>query len=127
MNILLAALGALDSLVLYPLRTIQKLSSDLAIEQLRYDKGLIHVRAVNLGALDVNDVGISVVLDDSYSSHRYVRIPWMDAGGSEDFAMAWELTPGAHQIEVIADPAERVIEAARGRENNRLLLKLVVP
>ena len=51
----------------------------------------------------------------------------MDAGGSEDFAMAWELTPGAHQIEVIADPAEQVIEAARGRENNRLLLKLVVP
>ena len=123
----ISRLGALDSLVLYPLRTIQKLSSDLAIEQLRYDKGLIHFRAVNLGALDVNDVGISVVLDDSYSSHRYVRIPWMDAGGSEDFAMAWELTPGAHQIEVIADPEERVIEAARGRENNRLLLKLVVP
>lgn len=120
-------LGALDSLVLYPLRTIQKLSSDLAIEQLRYDKGLIHFRAVNLGALDVNDVGISVVLDNSYSSHRYVRIPWMDAGGSEDFAVAWELTPGAHQIEVIADPEERVIEAARARENNRLQLKLVVP
>ena len=39
---------------------------------------------------------------------------------------AWELTPGAHQIEVIADPEERVIEAARGRENNRLQLKLVV-
>jgi hypothetical protein len=28
---------------------------------------------------------------------------------------------------VIADPEERVIEAARRRENNRLLLKLVVP
>ena len=39
---------------------------------------------------------------------------------------AWELSPGAHQIEVIADPEERVIEAARGRENNRLQLKLVV-
>ena len=44
-----------------------------------------------------------------------------------DFAVAWELTPGAHQIEVIADPEERVIEAARARENNRLQLKLVVP
>ena len=27
---------------------------------------------------------------------------------------AWEVSPGAHQIEVIADPEERVIEAARG-------------
>jgi hypothetical protein len=35
-------LGALDSLVLYPLRTIQKLSSNFAIEQLRYDKGVTH-------------------------------------------------------------------------------------
>ena len=113
--------------MLYPLRTIQKLSSDLAIEQLRYDKGIIHFRTVNLGALDVNDVGISVVLGDSYSSHRYLRIPWMDAGGSEDFAMAWELKSGAHQIEVIADPEKRVIETARGRGNNRLQLKLVVP
>ena len=51
----------------------------------------------------------------------------MDAGGSEDFSMAWEPTSGAHQIEVIADPEERVIEAASGRENNRLQLKLVVP
>ena len=40
--------------------------------------------------------------------------------------MAWKLTPVAHQIEVIANPEERVIEAARGRENNRLQLKLVV-
>ena len=51
----------------------------------------------------------------------------MDAGGSEDFAMAWQLTPGTHQIEVIADPEERVIEAAPGQENKRLQLKLVVP
>ena len=123
----ISRLGVLDSLVLYPLRTIQKLSSDLAIEQLRYDNGIIHFRAVNLGALDVNDVGISVALDNSHSSHRYVRIPWMDAGGSEDFTIALELTPGAHQIELIADPEERLIEAAPGRENNRLQLKLVEP
>ncbi len=67
-----------------------------------------------------------MVLDDLYSSHRYVRIPWMDVGRSEDFCLAWELAPGAHLIEVIADLEDRVIKAARGRENNPLQLKLVV-
>ena len=70
-------------------------------------------QSVKLVELDVNDVGISVVLDDSYSSHRYVRIPWMDADGSEDFCLAWELAPGAHLIEVVAALEDRVIEAAR--------------
>ena len=80
----------------------------------------------NAGEMDVNDVGVAVVLNDSYSTHRYVRLPWMNAGASEQFSMDWVLPPGQHQFTVIVDPEARVIEEDDRRENNRCVCTVSV-
>ena len=67
----------------------------------------------------MNDVGVAVVLNDVYSSHRYLRLPWMSAGATEEFSMAWELPQGQHRITVLVDPEARVIEAEERRANNQ--------
>ena len=118
-------LARLERLVLYPLHSVQCLSSDLSIRELRYEDGCICFTVENLGQLDVSDVGIAVVVDNSYSNHRFLRLPWMDAGSSEQFSMPWELASGRHCLEVVADPEQRIIEPKRLRTNNRARIDVV--
>jgi hypothetical protein len=117
-------LGSIEQLALYPLQTIESLCSDLAIQTLTYGDGQIHFSVSNAGALDVSDVGVAVVVDDRFSDHRYLQIPWMSAGESESFSLAWPLPPGQHSIAVIADPQELVIEPQNRRQKNRMELKV---
>jgi hypothetical protein len=119
-------LEQLERLVLYPLEHIHTLASDLGVDQLRYADGAAHFRISNRGALDVSDVGVAVVVDDRYSSHRYLRLPWLAAGGEEHFAVPLELGPGQHRLEVLADPEQQILEAAGLGANNRAVLELAL-
>ena len=116
--------GRIEQLVLYPLQSIESLCSDLAINHLNYEKGQIQFSVTNAGALDVSDVGVAVIVNDRFSDHRYLQIPWMNAGASESYSLAWQLPPGQHSISVIADPQELVIEPQNRRQNNRMDLKV---
>ena len=120
-------LGSIQQLVLYPLQTIESLFSDLAIQALTYREEQIHLSFSNAGALDVSDVGVAVVVDDRVSDHRYLQIPWMNAGASESYSLSWPLPPGEHSIAVIADPKKLVIEPRNRRQNNRMDLKVSIP
>ena len=120
-------LKQLERLWLYPLQSLSSLGSDMAIEHLNYDNGLLRFRVVNAGEMDVSDVGVAVVINDRYSSHRYIRIPWLSAGEHEDFTVELPLPSGKQLITVIADPEEIVIEAENGRNNNRMDLDVQIP
>lgn len=120
-------LARLESLWLYPLSSINSLASDLAIEAVAYREGKLQFRVNNIGSMDVSDVGVAVVIDDSFSSHRYLRLPWIKAGESEDFSMPLSLSPGDHNISVIADPEQIVIDAPGRRENNQITLNVEIP
>jgi len=117
----------LERLVLYSMQRIYQLASDLAIEALRLEEGQIHFSVCNRGSMDVSDVGVAVVIDNCYSSHRYLRLPWLSAGEAEAFSLNLPLTPGAHQVEVIADPERHILEEQRLHLNNRMRLDLVIP
>ena len=119
-------LGRIEQLVLYPLRSIEMICSDLTINQLRYEEGQIRFRVTNAGSLDVSYVGVAVIVDDRFSDHRYVQIPWMDAGASESYSLTWTFPPGRHSISVIADPQGLVIEPQNRRQNNRMDLNLEI-
>ena len=119
-------LQSIDRLVLYPLETTAMLGSDMAVDGLGYSDGTIRFRILNCGEMDVSNVGVAVVLNDSYASHRYVRIPWMNAGGSESFTMAWDLPAGRHQFAVLVDPEKAVIESEDRRANNVCRLDVLV-
>ena len=120
-------LKQLERLWLYPLQSLSSLGSDMAIEHLNYDNGMIRFRVVNAGEMDVSDVGVAVVINDRYSSRRYIRIPWLSAGEHEDFTVELPLASGKQLITVIADPEEIVIEAENGRNNNRMDLDVQIP
>ena len=111
-------------LALYPLQTLHELASDLAVEQVHYSGGSLQFRVVNRGALDVSDVGVAVVIDDRYSGHRYLRLPWLAAGESEQFTVPLELGGGSHRLEVIADPEQQILEAPEQQANNRAVLEV---
>jgi hypothetical protein len=117
-------LAQLERLVLYPLQRIHSLASDLAVEELGFAAGAARFRVVNRGSLDVSDVGVAVVVDDRYSSHRYLRLPWLAAGEQEEFSVPLELAPGRHRLEVIADPQLEILERAELQGNNRLVLEV---
>jgi hypothetical protein len=119
-------LAELERLVLYPLQRIHSLASDLGVEELRFEAGAAQFRVVNRGALDVSDVGVAVVVDDRYSSHRYLRLPWLAAGDAETFTVPLELVPGRHRLEVIADPHLEILERPELQANNRLALEVEV-
>ena len=120
-------LKQLERLWLYPLQSLSSLGSDMAIEHLNYDNGMIRFRVVNAGEMDVSDVGVAVVINDRYSSRRYIRIPWLSAGEHEDFTVELPLASSKQFITVIADPEEIVIEAENGRNNNRMDLDVQIP
>jgi hypothetical protein len=119
-------LAELERLVLYPLQRIHSLASDLGVDQLRYSEGMVQFRVVNRGALDVSDVGVALVIDDCYSSHRYLRLPWLAAGEHEEFTVPLELPRGRHRLEVIADPEQEILERPELQANNRQLLEVMV-
>ena len=99
----------------------------MAIKNLCYINGTIHFRVVNAGEMDVSDVGVAVVINDRYSTHRYIRIPWLRAGDEEEFSLSLPLPSGKQLITVIADPEEIVIEAENHRSNNRMDLDVQIP
>jgi len=118
---------ALERLVLYPMQRIHQLASDLAIEALRLEGKQIHFNVCNRGSMDVSNVGVAVVIDNGYSSHRYLRLPWLSAGESEAFSLDLPLGPGAHRVEVIADPERHILEEQHLQQNNRMQLDVVIP
>ncbi len=120
-------LGSLRRLVLYPLQHLHQLVSDLAIEALHFRDGSAHFTVANLGAMDVSDVGVAVVVNDCYSGHRYLRLPWLAAGATESFCVPLQLPAGTHHLEVIADPQGQILEDAALQLNNRASLDIQVP
>ena len=120
-------LKQLERLWLYPLQSVSSLGSDMAIENLSYDNGSVRFRVVNAGEMDVSDVGVAVVINDRYSTRRYIRIPWLSAGDDEEFTVSLPLPTGKQVITVIADPEEIVIEAENRRSNNRMDLDVKIP
>jgi hypothetical protein len=120
--------------VIYPFNTITHLGSDLAVEALAWKPGIggasgegtLVFRIHNRGQLDVSDVGVAVVVDDLYSSHYFLRLPWLTAGDREDFALPLCLPPGAHRLDVVADPHADILEPAADQANNRATLSLVI-
>jgi hypothetical protein len=120
------ALLELERLTLYPLQRLQQLGSDLAVENLTYDNGKARFSIVNRGSLDVSDVGVAVVIDDCYSSHRYLRLPWLEAGAMEHFAVPLHLTAANKRVEVIADPERDILEQVEQQRNNRAVLNLTL-
>ncbi|MCS5704643.1 hypothetical protein NZK27_00410 [Synechococcus sp. FGCU-3] len=113
--------------MLYPLQQLHRLASDLAIEDLQFAAGSAQFTVANRGAMDVSDVGVAVVINDRYSGHRYLRLPWLSAGSSESFSFPLELPAGSHRIEVIADPERQIIEGAAYQLNNRAALEIQLP
>lgn len=115
-------LAGIRRLVLYPLENLMVLASDLAIEEMRFDQGLLRFQVVNCGSMDVSDVGVAVVVDDCYSSHHYLRLPWLKAGAGERFTLPLSLPEGTHRVEVIADPQAQILESTAQQGNNRSVL-----
>ena len=109
---------------LYPLQRLHHLESDLAVERPVFAAGALQFSVVNRGAMDVSDVGVAVVIDDRYSGHRYLRLPWLAAGEEEHFTLALDLSPGPHRLEVIADPEQQILEAPELQANNRAVLEV---
>ncbi|WP_253912330.1 CARDB domain-containing protein [Synechococcus sp. KORDI-52] len=120
-------LKQLERLWLYPLQSLRALGSDMAIEKISYDDEILRFRVVNAGEMDVSDVGVVVVINDRFSSRRYIRIPWLNAGESEEFSLSLPLPSGRQLITVIADPEEIVIEAENRKNNNRIDLQIQNP
>ena len=118
---------SLQRLVLYPLQQLHHLGSDLAIETLHFRDGHAHFTVANRGAMDVSDVGVAVVVNDRYSGHRYLRLPWLAAGASETFSVPLQLPAGTHRLEVIADPEAQILEEAAFQLNNRATLDIQLP
>ncbi|MEB3330888.1 MAG: CARDB domain-containing protein [Synechococcaceae cyanobacterium] len=117
-------LTAIDWLVLYPLQHIRTLGSDLAVRDLRWQEGEAQFTVLNQGSLDASDVGVAVVLNDRYSGHRYLRLPWLASGEAERVTMPLPLGPGRQRLEVIVDPEHHILEEESQRGNNRLVLEI---
>lgn len=120
-------LAALEWLVLYPLNRLAAMGSDLAVGDLSYSAGELGFTLSNRGNLDASDIGVAVVINDRYGSHRYLHLPWLAAGAAERVSMPLELPPGDHKLEVIADPQGRILEEEVRRANNRASLVISQP
>jgi hypothetical protein len=109
----------LERLVLYPFTSLHTMACDLAVSELAFDTGELGFTVLNEGSLDASDVGVAVVIDDRYSDHRYLHLPWLGAGEGERVRMPLSLGPGRHRLEVIVDPERRILEQEARRGNNR--------
>ena len=117
-------LKGLKRLDLYPLQELRSLGSDLAVEELRYSDDVLSFRVRNIGSMDINDLGVAIVIDDRYSKHRYLRLPWLSAGESQEFSVPLNLPSGRHEVTVVADPNCDVIEEESRRANNTATLSV---
>jgi len=117
---------AIDQLILYPINSITELGSDLSVQELKWDGAVLSFKVCNLGTLDISDVGIDVVPDDSYSKRQYLRLPWLAAGASESFSLPLSLATGSHSVLVAVDPVADIIEPEADRANNRAYIQCVV-
>jgi hypothetical protein len=117
-------LRRLKRLELYPLDELRSLGADLAVEELRHSGELLSFRIRNLGSMDTNDLGIAIVINDRYRDHRYLRLPWLSAGESQEFSVPLDLPAGRHEVAVVADPNGDVIEAEDRRANNTATLSI---
>lgn len=117
-------LAGLERLVLYPLQRIITLGADLAVRDLSWRQGEAQFSVVNQGSLDASEVGVAVVVNDRYSGHRYLRLPWLGAGEAERVRMPLPLPAGSHRLEVIVDPERSILEEESQRANNRQMLDL---
>jgi hypothetical protein len=117
-------LRAIEQLSLYPLQRLHELASDLAVERPLFEAGSLQFSVVNRGAMDISDVGVAIVIDDRYSDHRYLRLPWLAAGHEERFSLSLDLAPGPHRLEVIADPEQQILEPPELQANNRAVLEV---
>lgn len=117
-------LKGLKRLDLYPLQELRSLGSDLAVEELRYSDDVLSFRVRNIGSMDINDLGVAIVIDDRYSKHRYLRLPWLSAGESQEFPVPLNLPSGRHEVTVVADPNCDVIEEESRRANNTATLSV---
>jgi hypothetical protein len=111
-------LAGLERLVLYPLTATEAMGSDPAVQDLLYADGVVRFTVVNQGSLDASDIGVAVVLNDRYSDHRYLHLPWLAAGAAERISLPLKLPPGTHRLEVIVDPQQRILEQESRRANN---------
>lgn len=117
---------AIDTLILYPINQITELGSDLSVQDLTWDGAVLSFSVCNLGTLDISDVGIDVVPDDTYSKRQYLRLPWLAAGASESFSLPMQLDTGRHSVLVAVDPVGDIIEPEADRANNRAYIQCVV-
>lgn len=122
-----SCLMELERLVPYPLRSIHTMVSDLAVGELAFSGGELRFTVVNEGSLDASDVGVAVVIDDRYSDHRYLHLPWLGDGEGERVRMPLSLEPGRHRLEVIVDPQQRILEQEERRGNNSRTLSVEIP
>lgn len=100
-------LHRLESVAIYPLQTLNLLSSDLAVEEARHDGVELFFRVDNRGDLDVSDVGVAVVIDDRYSDSPYLLLPH-----------------GRHDVLVLVDQEWDVLEPQNCRANNGMRLSV---
>ncbi len=120
-------LARIEELVVYPITNIIHLGSDLSVDGLTWNAGILSFEVTNLGGLDVSDIGIDIVPDDCYSAREYLRLPWLAAGACESFSLPLPLPPGAHRLLVAVDPVGDIIEPESDRANNRAWLDCNVP
>jgi hypothetical protein len=119
-------LAALERLVLYPLTDVEALAADPAVEDLTYADGEVRFTVRNRGSLDASDIGVAVVVDDRYSSHRWLPLPWLAAGAAERIELPLPLAAGPHRLAVIVDPERRILEDESRRRNNSQELELQI-
>ncbi len=55
---------------------------------------------------------------------RYLRLPWLAAGASEQFNVLLDLPSSGHRIEVSADPELRILDTEAPQANNRAVLEV---
>ena len=117
-------LARLEEMVLYPIQEVAHLTSDLAARNAAFSRGDLVFEVHNEGELDVDDIGVDIVIDDRYSSRTHLRVPWLAAGAHERFEVPCALEPGPHELLITVDPNEDVIEPASRRPNNSIQLSV---
>ena len=115
-------LARLEGMVLYPIQEISHLASDLSVRNAEFARGNLSFEVHNEGELDVDDIGVDIVVDDRYSSRTYLRVPWLAAGAHERFEVPCTLQSGPHELLITVDPTENVIEPTSRRSNNSVQL-----
>ena len=122
-----SALIEISELWIHPIHQINYLSSDIAVCDVSYQSGVVKFLVKNQGELDVSDLSIDIVLDNKYSSRKYVRLPWLSAQSAQAFSINLEVSAGEHHLVIIADPNSNIIEPKSTQHNNRFEITISEP